>query len=187
MLSDKQLQAITMLVGGMRFNDIAEALGVSRTQFWRWRGDVEFNARLDQERAAVHELRADMLWALHERSMDVLGELLDEGDPKTALEIFRIGAAGLTDIRHETQGTAPPLAATGSLSESVVTLPESGFICEDCGKVCKSPAGRKRHRLTHAQASADSAPSTAGHDAGIRQQSGAKELGPHGKADSASA
>src|SRR5689334_15886621 len=147
MLNDRQMQAVLMIAAGSKLKDVEEAVGVSHAQLWRWRQDLDVISALERERASLHERRRDKMWAVHERSMDVIMQSLEEGDPKMAIDVFRIGAPGLTDIMHVDERRQLPML-DGERDEDDATMKRMtlGYTCDLCGKVCKSRGGRTKHR-----------------------------------------
>ena len=142
MLSDKKLMAIDLMVEGAHFTDIEREVGVSHTQFWRWRNDLEFAAGLERARVAHHQRRSDKLWRVVDRAMDVALDALDEGDPQMARDLLKMTVVGLTDVKYlpspRDDQAAPALEVA------------SGHVCDECGKVCRSAAGLSSHQRAHA-------------------------------------
>jgi len=144
MLSDKQMTAIDMIVAGRRLVDVEKDVEVSHSQLWKWRQDPAFEARLQDARAKYHEERRDRIWGLTDSAMDVVQETLKEGDPKTAMEVLRLLAAGLTDVRYVNAAPALPTP-----SETAALDVPKAYRCETCGKECKSAGGLATHRRGH--------------------------------------
>jgi hypothetical protein len=74
--------------------------------------------------------------------------------PRIALEVFKLGARGVTDIHVRVEGSPPaqiestPAKAIGDASivlGAEANLP-SGTTCRDCGLVARTESGLKRHR-----------------------------------------
>lgn len=149
MLNDKQLAAIDLMVAGRPLHEIEEVVGISHTQFWRWRtDDNEFQVRLDQERARLHQERVEKLWLVGERAMDVALESLEEGDPTMARDILKLLAPGLVDVRYSNQG--PPALGMAASQPQLPTDTTVRFRCDECGRECRSAAGLASHGRTHA-------------------------------------
>ena len=123
MLNDKQLMAIDLMVGGKHFTAIEKEVGVSHTQFWRWRNDHEFTAGLEQARAAHHQRRSDKLWRVVDRAMDVALDALDEGDPEMARDILKMTVVGLTDVNY--------LPSTRDKQAVPALEVSSGHVCDE--------------------------------------------------------
>ena len=142
-VTDQQEMAIDMLVMGRRLTDVAEAVDISREQLWRWRNhDAGFMARLEEVQVEVHAARMSRFWALNDKAHDVLEESLEEGDPKAAMDILKLGARGLTDVTYISQ--PPTIAQLPEVSTSVVE--PDGFACPDCDLVAKTERGLGIHR-----------------------------------------
>ena len=98
-VTDQQLLAIDLLAGGQRVTHVAERVGISREQLWRWRTqDPQFIAKLNEVRTEAHAARVDRFWSLTDRAQSVLEESLEEGDPQAAMDIVKLAARGLTDV-----------------------------------------------------------------------------------------
>src|SRR4051794_12582509 len=98
-LSDQQLEAIDLLMEGMKPTAVAGRLGMSREQLWRWRThSAAFVARLNHVREEVHGGVVDRLRRIVDESLDVIEESLDEGDPQAATDVLKIAARGLLSV-----------------------------------------------------------------------------------------
>lgn len=100
-LTDKQELAIELQVTGMKVQDVAKEVGISREQYWRWRTqDPTFIAVLERRRAELHQGLVDRYWGnLVRKALDVAEESLDEGDPEMARDVLRLASRGLTDVK----------------------------------------------------------------------------------------
>ena len=139
----QQEMAIDMLVMGRRLTEVAKAVDISREQLWRWRKqDVGFKARLDEVQVEAHAARMNRFWALNDKAHDVLEESLEEGDPKAAMDILKLGARGLTDVTYINQ----PPAIVQLPEESTPVVEPDGFGCQDCDLIAKTERGLGIHR-----------------------------------------
>lgn len=105
-LTDKQLQAIELLVQGIRPGVVAHRVGVARETLWRWRQRPEFRRHIELLRYELHASRVDRIWRLVDMSYDVVEEHLEEGDPQVALRLLDLAGGRLTDtsgdaLQHE--------------------------------------------------------------------------------------
>jgi AcrR family transcriptional regulator len=100
-LTDKQELAIELQVTGMKVQDVAKEVGISREQYWRWRTqDPTFTAALERRRAELHQGLVDRYWGnLVRKALDVAEDSLDEGDPEMARDVLRLASRGLTDVK----------------------------------------------------------------------------------------
>ena len=100
-LTDKQLLAIDLLTTGTRPQDVAQQVGISREQLWRWRTkNPNFIAAMEHRRIEIHQAIVDRFWGgLVPDAIQVAAESLAEGDPDMAGVILRLAARGLTDLR----------------------------------------------------------------------------------------
>lgn len=139
----QQEMGIDMLAAGRRPTEVANAVGISREQLWRWRTqDVGFIARLKEVQVEAHAARMNRFWSLNDKAHDVLEEALEEGDPKAAMDILKLGARGLTDVTYISQPSA--IAQLPEVSTSVVE--PDGFACPDCDRAAKTERGLGIHR-----------------------------------------
>ncbi len=93
-LTAQQWQAINMIVSGMRHVEIAEELGVRPETLSRWKNDVRYQAALN---LAIRENYAAVAGKVRDaasEAVDILRELLDNGDPRVrlsaALSVLRL-------------------------------------------------------------------------------------------------
>jgi len=103
-LNISQLNAIDMLVAGRRDDEVAEAVGVSRTTVTDWRNhNVAFAAALNQRRNDVWGTQVDRLRSIVAKAVDVLEEDLNSDDEKLqqAAAIHLLKTVGLysADLR----------------------------------------------------------------------------------------
>jgi hypothetical protein len=143
-INDRQHAAIMLIAAGKKYTEVEKEVGVSHSQLHLWRKDPVFISRLEQERATWHEARRDKLWRVADRSMDVVLEMLDEGDPKTAMDVLRLVAPGLTDIDRASIDSADV-----SGSDTPVLNERPLNVCGTCGKACRSPGALGSHRRSH--------------------------------------
>ena len=105
-VSDNQLQAIDLLIQGVRPGEVAHRVGVARETLWRWRQRPEFRRQLELQRFELHASRVDRIWTLVDMAYDVVEEHLEEGDSQVALRLLGLAGGRLTDTsgdaaRHE--------------------------------------------------------------------------------------
>jgi hypothetical protein len=148
MLKDRQLAAIDLIAGGAKGKDVEQAVGVSHAQLHRWKLDPEFDARLEQVRASIHQQRVDKFWLVIDGALDVALEALAEGDPEMARDLIRLAAPGLSDVRRVPREARE--ASEQPRAELTPGMDPGGHRCETCGKVCRNAGGLAKHRRTHA-------------------------------------
>lgn len=116
-LSDVRLRAVEMLVAGIRPGVVAERMSISRETLWRWRQDPAFRHHVQRLRVEMHVSRVDRVWALVDRSLDVVEEHLDEGDLQAATTLLRLAqlhpTTALPDGPEREEESAPPLSTAG--------------------------------------------------------------------------
>lgn len=149
--SARRSKAIDLLVSGMMsITEAADRSGYTRQHLsYLIHQDVQFRAEYERRLTDEHIRRANYFWAIYDQSGEVVKQSLDEGDPRTAMEVFKLGSRGVTDIEHpywdvqERPELPPPL----SLLESDVSEPESDDLtCDECGLEAKSRGGLTQHR-----------------------------------------
>jgi hypothetical protein len=89
-LTEKQMAALDLMLVGASDQKIAEEISVTRSTVWRWRNENPyFRAELNKRRQIVWMSLQDQLRGLAERSLSVLGDAIDAGDTKVAVEIIK--------------------------------------------------------------------------------------------------
>jgi hypothetical protein len=96
-LTDKQLQAVDLLVQGDRPGMVAHKLGIARETLWRWRQLPAFKDQVVRLRYELHVARVDRIWALTDKAYDVVEEHLAEGDPRVAIDLLRLAGGRLAE------------------------------------------------------------------------------------------
>ena len=156
-ITDQQRLGVDLLAEGRRLGDVAKEIGVSRQQLWRWRKDAAFIVELHRVRAELRQRRGDRFLGLVDKSLDVLEQSLDEGDPKAATDILKLAAGSLSALAPEAPEarTPNPAALPSSLVEvgsqakpSVLPASEPDnrdspdrHACTQCGLVARTAHG----------------------------------------------
>jgi hypothetical protein len=146
--------AIDLLVSGMSIAEAAERSGYTRQHLSRLiHNDVRFQAEYQRRLVEDHVRRNNFFWARYDQSGKVFKRSLDEGDPRTALEIFKLGSRGVTDIEHrdlhpreQDVPALPPPPPPQEEPRITSTSESSSLTCDDCGLVTKSRGGLTQHR-----------------------------------------
>jgi aminopeptidase N len=85
-----QTLALEALLSGKSMTAAAAAAGVDRTTLWRWgRESFEFQARLNQGRAALQQSYQLRLEALVEKALQTVEAAVERGNMKAALEVLK--------------------------------------------------------------------------------------------------
>jgi hypothetical protein len=150
--SARRSKAIDLLASGMMsISEAAERSGYTRQHLsYLLHHDVEFHAEYERRLTDEHLRRANFFWTMYDRSGRVLEQSLDEGDPRTAMEIFKLGSRGVTDIKHLYWGVQqrpelppPPLSM---LEPDLPASDSEDLTCDECGLEAKSRSGLTQHR-----------------------------------------
>ena len=159
-LTDKKIIAVELSCMGKGPEEIAQALKVTRQTIWRWFRQKAVLAARQRMRAELHQQRTERFWHLQSKALDVAEESLDEGDPRMATDILKLGAAGFRDIVEVEGLDAPELPARAPTDDGEDSRADEGSperdggedarTCELCGRVSKSPRGLAQHvRRSH--------------------------------------
>jgi hypothetical protein len=89
-LSDQKLRAVELLVAGVRPGVVAKRVGITRETLWRWSKELAFRQHLQRLRVEFHVARLDRMWALADRSLDVVEQHLDENDLQAATALLKL-------------------------------------------------------------------------------------------------
>jgi hypothetical protein len=153
--STRRTMAIDMLESGVSITETASSVGYTRQHLSQLvHHDPAFLAERQLRRVEAQQRRADRLWHIHDLAASVIETSLEEGDSRTALEIFKLMARGVTDVHHHTEDSQLPqiestptkaIADPPKAMAAEADLP-SGITCRDCGKVAKTEGGMKQHR-----------------------------------------
>ena len=104
-LSDKQLQAIPLLISSKSVSEAAELAGVHRTTINRWLRDQKFRAEYEEQRDATAFYARSGMRALMLKAVAIQAERLDSDDPRerarAAKEIIDYDTK--TSTNHENQ------------------------------------------------------------------------------------
>ena len=150
--SARRAMAIDLLAAGVSITETASLVDYTRPHLSHLANhDREFITELQRRSAENQERRPDRLWHLWDRAASVIETSLDEGDPRTALEVLKLGARGVTDVQHDWLALrAESRAEEATDFDSVIMLAEdslpTGTTCPDCGLVAKTAGGLKLHR-----------------------------------------
>lgn len=119
--SAKREMALDLLAHGASVTEAASKVGYSRSHLSSLvHRDIKFARALSNRITEIHEQRVNRFWERFDKAGDVLDRSLEEGDPRTALEIFRLGARGVTDVDYRVQ-----TLSSGELPLSLEADPET--------------------------------------------------------------
>lgn len=95
-----QERAADLLAQACSPSQVANLVGRSREQLWRWRTqNTEFMKLLARFKAQYHLERVDRFFSMTDPAIDVVAESLREGDPVVAMQFLRLVAPSLTELR----------------------------------------------------------------------------------------
>jgi len=89
-LSQKQVNAITLMLQGLNDTQVAQQVGVDRITIYRWRKDERFLVELESQRQVVLQHSLARLQSMLEPALDILQRQISGDDPKTALRAAAI-------------------------------------------------------------------------------------------------
>ena len=146
----ERLAAIDLLAAGLTITEAAELAGYSRGHLSSLvNHDPDFQQELTLRMAEAHQARVNRFWTIWDKSAGAVERSIEEGDPRIAMDVFRLGSRGVTDITYRAVS-----AEDGAVSALPAPLPEEehgqgrgrDIRCEGCGLAVKSTAGLKSHR-----------------------------------------
>jgi hypothetical protein len=89
-LSQREQNAIPLLLRGLSDAQVAQQVGVDRGTVFRWRQDADFAAELEKQRQVVLQHSVARLQSMLEPALDILQRQITGDDPKTALRAAAI-------------------------------------------------------------------------------------------------
>jgi hypothetical protein len=156
--SARHSKALDLLASGSSVTEAAEGSGYSRQHLSHLvHQDPEFRSEYERRLAEEHIRRANFFWTIWGQSADVVKQSLAEGDPQAAMDVFRLGARGVTDIERRyadpdqpelvgKEGQPLSLPAQSPPDVSVLASESAGLTCDECGLEAKSRRGLTQHR-----------------------------------------
>lgn len=125
-LSQKQLNAIDLILTGLNDREVAESLGVGRNTVNKWRNhDADFQAELNERRKELNEATQNRIRSLTQKALDAIEYALEKGDARIALEVLKMAKLEephqedkeLRIIVEEVTVSADEIKARGSSNE----------------------------------------------------------------------
>jgi hypothetical protein len=119
----RRSKALDLLASGSSVTEAAERSGYTRQHLSHLvHQDLEFRAEYERRLAEEHFRRANFFWTIWSQSAGVVKQSLDEGDPRAAMDVFRLGARGVTDIERRYADLEQP-ELVGKEGQPLPTLP----------------------------------------------------------------
>ena len=101
-LSQKQLNAIDLILTGLNDREVAESLGVGRNTVNKWRNhDADFQAELNERRKELNEATQNRIRSLTRKALDAIEYALDRGDARIALEVLKMAGFAKLEEPHQ--------------------------------------------------------------------------------------
>lgn len=153
--SAKRAMAIDLLSMGVSITEAASLVGYTRQHLSHLSNhDANFRAELERRKVEDHQRRSNGFWHVWDESVIEVKTAILEGDTRIAMEVFRLGARGVTDVRVSPDDSQDPHPepvlprVDGSVASlaAVTGGTSSGTTCHDCGLVARSERGLKQHR-----------------------------------------
>lgn len=150
----RRTMAIDLLSVGVSVTEAAPLVGYTRQHLSTLsNNDPNFQAEFERRKVEDQQRRSSGLWHVWEEALLVVKRALEEGDTRIAMEVVKLGARGVTDVRVITEDSQDshsepvPSEADGSGAVTAVDgATPSGAMCRDCGLVARSERGLKQHR-----------------------------------------
>ena len=90
-LSEKQAIAIPLVLAGLKDEDVAKEVGVTRQTVNKWKNqDLEFIDYLNYSRALLQNAYMDEVLALIPKAVKVLEEALEGDDPNVKIDVAKM-------------------------------------------------------------------------------------------------
>lgn len=150
----RRSMAIDLLASGMSITEVASSVGYTRPHLSHLvNHDPRFSAELKRRLAEDHNRRANAFWHLWDKARKGVDKSLDEGDPRVALEVLKLGARGVTDVEvrspdpsEAASRTSPTKAIDAGTAVTAEVPAPPGSKCPDCGLIARTERGLKQHR-----------------------------------------
>lgn len=84
-MSDKQRQALPLILSGKTDKEVGDAVGVCRETISDWKHDLDFSKMLDAERKRLVVVNRERLGTLFEKACARASELMDSNDERVSL------------------------------------------------------------------------------------------------------
>ena len=108
-LSERQRQAVDLLLRGLSDQEVASQLGVDRGTVLRWRSkSVAFQRELDRQRRRLWEQSAAEIQSMVGPALSILRKQLASDDERTAIRAAGVLLRFATPSRLGAAGMAPP-------------------------------------------------------------------------------
>jgi hypothetical protein len=126
-LSERQRNAVELLLRGMSDQEVSAQLGVDRGTIFRWRSkSVAFQRELDRQRRALWERSAGRIQAMVDPALEILQKQLASGDEKVALRAAAVLLRFATPSRLAGLGNAgTPPDASKQLGDDLIAYVEA--------------------------------------------------------------
>ena len=124
LLSEKQLQAITLLIAGKSVTDTAIAITVDRRTLQRWRSNnPHFQAEYNRQRTEIYDSAQQRLHGLVHKAVDVMAQALSDGNLQAAIQLLKMVAKpdAETDLEQLVRRRAEKMAVEAYTAEPFVT------------------------------------------------------------------
>jgi len=97
-LSEKQYQAIDLILQGLTDEEVASRIGASRQTVNKWKNkNPVFIAELNRRRKEIHDASRDKLIRLASKAIDTLEKEVEAGNWKVALEVLKMAGLDYRD------------------------------------------------------------------------------------------
>jgi hypothetical protein len=115
-LSQRQRNAVELLLQGLSDQEAAAQVGVDRSTIFRWRKSIAFARELDRQRRLRCERAANQLQSMVPSALSILRQQLESDDPKQRIRaatiLLRVATPGRLAPTAPTNPTAAPSAAS---------------------------------------------------------------------------
>ena len=142
-LTEKQIQALDLLVTGKTKTEAAKEIGVTRETVSRWaNGDPIFIAALNSMRQELHEVQADRMRQLAAEAYSALSELMGaEAPPSVRLRAALAVIEAAKDVEKRIGPTEPEDVTRRLISRSRINegLAEMTYLLAKMSQLSNSP------------------------------------------------